>query len=168
MHGTDEQKRRLLPRILDGTDRYCQGFSEPDAGSDLANVQTRGVVDGDELVITGQKVWTSWFWDATMCFALVRTEVTADRHDGISYVLVPLERDEEFRPGNGVELRPLRHLGGRLPLRRDLLRRDTCPAAQRDRRVGQRLAGVQDDAGQRAGWFGGHRPPAPTRPPWTD
>jgi alkylation response protein AidB-like acyl-CoA dehydrogenase len=112
VHGTDEQKKRLLPRILDGTDRYCQGFSEPDAGSDLANVQTRGVVDGDELVITGQKLWTSWFWDATMCFALVRTEVTADRHDGISYVLVPLDRDEDFQPGNGVELRPLRHLGG--------------------------------------------------------
>jgi alkylation response protein AidB-like acyl-CoA dehydrogenase len=101
-----------LPRILDCTDRHCQGFSEPDAGSDLANVTTRGVVDGDELVITGQKVWTSWFWDATMCFALVRTAMTDDRHDGISYVLVPLDRDEEFRTGNGVELRPLRHLGG--------------------------------------------------------
>ena len=112
VHGTDEQKSRLLPRILDATDRYCQGFSEPDAGSDLANVQTRGVIDGDELVVTGQKVWTSWFWDATMCFALVRTEATEDRHDGISYVLVPLDRDEDFRPRNGVELRPLRHLGG--------------------------------------------------------
>jgi alkylation response protein AidB-like acyl-CoA dehydrogenase len=112
VHGTDEQKRHFLPRILDGTDRYCQGFSEPGAGSDLANVQTKGVLDGDELVITGQKVWTSWYWDATMCFALVRTDPQAEKHDGISYVLVPLDRDERFRPRNGVELRPLRQIGG--------------------------------------------------------
>ena len=112
VHGTDEQKRHFLPRILDGTDRYCQGFSEPGAGSDLANVQTKAVVDGDELVITGQKVWTSWFWDATMCFALVRTDPGAPKHEGISYVLVPLERDEQFQPTNHVELRPLRQIGG--------------------------------------------------------
>jgi len=112
VHGTDEQKRRLLPRILGGEDRYCQGFSEPEAGSDLANVQTRGVVDGDELVITGQKVWTSWYWGATMCFALVRTDPRAPKHEGISYVLVPLERDEEGQPTNGIELRPLRQIGG--------------------------------------------------------
>ncbi len=112
VHGTDEQKARLLPRILDGSDRYCQGFSEPDAGSDLANVQTKGVVDGDELVITGQKVWTSWYWDATMVFALVRTDPDADKHTGISYVLVPLDRDPDGRPTNGIELRPLRQIGG--------------------------------------------------------
>ena len=112
VHGTDEQRARFLPRILDGTDRYCQGFSEPGAGSDLASVQTRGIVDGDELVITGQKVWTSWYWDATMLFALVRTEPEAAKHEGISYVLVPLERDDAGRPGNGVELRPLRQIGG--------------------------------------------------------
>ena len=112
VHGTDEQKARFLPRILDGTDRYCQGFSEPDAGSDLANVQTRGVVDGDELVITGQKVWTSWYWDATTLFCLCRTNPAAAKHDGISYVLVPLARDEAGRPQNGIELRPLRQIGG--------------------------------------------------------
>lgn len=112
VHGTDEQKARLLPRILDGTDRYCQGFSEPDAGSDLANVQTVGVVDGDELVITGQKVWTSWYWDATMLFCLCRTDREAPEHDGISYVLVPLDRDGAGTPRNGIELRPLRQIGG--------------------------------------------------------
>ncbi len=112
VHGTEKQRAHFLPRILDGTDRYCQGFSEPDAGSDLANVQTRGVVDGDELVITGQKVWTAWYWDATMPFALVRTEPDEPKHAGISYVLVPLERDEEFRTGNNVELRPLRQISG--------------------------------------------------------
>jgi alkylation response protein AidB-like acyl-CoA dehydrogenase len=112
VHGTPEQQAHFLPRILDGTDRYCQGFSEPDAGSDLANVQTRGVIDGEELVITGQKVWTSWYWDATMLFALVRTDPTASKHEGISYVLVSLERDEQFRTGNGVEFRALRQIGG--------------------------------------------------------
>ena len=112
VHGTDAQKAHFLPRILDGTDRYCQGFSEPGAGSDLANVQTRGVVDGDELVISGQKVWTSWYWDATMLFALVRTDPAAGKHEGISYVLVPLDRDDAFRTRNGVELRPLRQIGG--------------------------------------------------------
>jgi hypothetical protein len=112
VHGTDAQKAHFLPRILSGEDRYCQGFSEPDAGSDLAALSTRGVVDGDELVITGQKVWTSWYWDATMLFALVRTEPDAGKHEGISYVLVPLDRDEAFRPGNGVELRPLRQITG--------------------------------------------------------
>lgn len=112
VHGSEEQRAHFLPRILDGTDRYCQGFSEPDAGSDLANVQTRGVVDGDELVVSGQKVWTSWYWDATMLFALVRTNPQAPKHDGISYVLVPLQRDEDFRPTNGIELRPLRQISG--------------------------------------------------------
>jgi alkylation response protein AidB-like acyl-CoA dehydrogenase len=112
VHGTDEQRRAFLPRILDGTDRYCQGFSEPDAGSDLASLQTRGVLDGDELVLSGQKVWTSWYWDATMMFALVRTDSDAPKHEGISYVLVPLERDEAFAPTNGVEFHPLRMITG--------------------------------------------------------
>jgi alkylation response protein AidB-like acyl-CoA dehydrogenase len=112
VHGTDAQRAHFLPRILDGTDRYCQGFSEPDAGSDLANVQCRGVVDGDELVITGQKVWTSWYWDATMLFALVRTDPRAAQHKGISYVLVPIERDERMQARGAIELRPLVQIGG--------------------------------------------------------
>ena len=112
VHGTDDQRRAFLPRILDGTDRYCQGFSEPDAGSDLASLQTRGVVDGDELVVTGQKVWTSWYWDATMMFALVRTDPEAPKHEGISYVLLPLGRDEAFTPTNGVTFHPLRMITG--------------------------------------------------------
>lgn len=110
VHGTDEQKARFLPRIIDGTDRYCQGFSEPDAGSDLASLQTRGIVDGDEIVITGQKVWTSWYWDATMLFCLCRTDTEADKHEGISYVLIPVTR-EDGSP-NGVEFRPLKQLTG--------------------------------------------------------
>ena len=105
VHGTEEQQARFLPRIIDGTDRYCQGFSEPDAGSDLASLKTRGVVDGDEVVITGQKVWTSWYWDATMLFCLCRTDPDAPKHAGISYVLVPVDQP-------GLEFRPLKQLTG--------------------------------------------------------
>jgi alkylation response protein AidB-like acyl-CoA dehydrogenase len=110
LYGTEEQKAYFLPRIISGQDRYCQGFSEPDAGSDLASLKTRGVVDGDEVVITGQKVWTSWYWDATMLFCLCRTDPDAPKHKGISYVLVPLKR-EDGSP-NGVEFRPLKQLTG--------------------------------------------------------
>ncbi|HUR79097.1 MAG TPA: acyl-CoA dehydrogenase family protein [Acidimicrobiales bacterium] len=110
VHGTDEQKARFLPRIIDGTDRYCQGFSEPDAGSDLASLKTRGVIDGDEIVITGQKVWTSWYWDATMLFCLCRTNTEAEKHEGISYVLVPIKQADGSP--NGVEFRPLKQLTG--------------------------------------------------------
>jgi alkylation response protein AidB-like acyl-CoA dehydrogenase len=110
VHGTDEQKARFLPRIIDGTDRYCQGFSEPDAGSDLAGLKTRGVVDGDELVITGQKVWTSGAQLANMMFCLCRTNAEAPKHQGISYVLVPMKRPDGS--ANGIELRPIRQITG--------------------------------------------------------
>jgi alkylation response protein AidB-like acyl-CoA dehydrogenase len=108
--GTDEQKAHFLPRIIDGTDRYCQGFSEPDAGSDLAGLKTQGVVDGDELVITGQKVWTSGAQTANMMFCLCRTDPDAPKHKGISYVLTPMYRDDGS--SNGFELRPIRQMTG--------------------------------------------------------
>ena len=108
--GTDEQKARFLPRIIDGSDRYCQGFSEPDAGSDLASLKTRGVVDGDEVVITGQKVWTSGAQAATTMFCLCRTDPDAPRHRGISYVLVPMRRPDG--ESNGFDLRPIRQMTG--------------------------------------------------------
>src|SRR4051812_6295322 len=104
--GTDEQKAYFLPRIVAGTDRYCQGFSEPDAGSDLAGLTTRGVVDGDEVVITGQKVWTSGAQVANMMFCLCRTDPDAPKHKGISYVLTPMFR--EGGESNGFELRPIK------------------------------------------------------------
>ena len=104
--GTDEQKAYFLPRIIDGSDVYCQGFSEPDAGSDLAGLKTRGVVDGDEVVITGQKVWTSGAQAANMMFCLCRTDPDAPKHKGISYVLTPMS------PENGFELRPIRQPTG--------------------------------------------------------
>jgi len=108
-HGTEDQKAEFLPRIIDGTDRYCQGFSEPGAGSDLASLRTRGVLDGDDIVVNGQKVWTSWYWDATMLFCLCRTDAEAPKHRGISYVLIPIERDGK---PNGVEFRPIRQMTG--------------------------------------------------------
>ena len=105
VNGDEDQKRYFLPRILDGTDRYCQGFSEPGAGSDLAGLQTRGLVDGEEVIITGQKVWTSGAQFANMMFCLCRTDPDAPKHKGISYVLVPM-------PDNGFEIRPLRQMTG--------------------------------------------------------
>ena len=105
VHGTPEQRARFLPRIISGTDVYCQGFSEPGHGSDLAGVQTRGVVDGDEIVVTGQKVWTSGASRATMMFLLCRTDVAAEKHAGLSYVLIPFT-------GPGIEYRPIRQMSG--------------------------------------------------------
>jgi len=110
VHGTDEQRACFLPRIISGTDKYCQGFSEPGAGSDLASLTTRGYVDGDELVVTGQKVWTSWYWDATTLFCLCRTDPSRPRHGGISYALIPVARPDGSP--NGVEFRPIRQLTG--------------------------------------------------------
>ncbi len=110
VHGTDEQRAFFLPRIISGVDKYCQGFSEPGAGSDLASLNTRGVVDGDEVIVNGQKVWTSWYWDATMLFCLCRTDPTAPKHRGISYVLIPVRQVDGS--SNGVEFRPVRQLTG--------------------------------------------------------
>lgn len=109
-HATEEQKRRVLPPIISGEHDYCQGFSEPGAGSDLAGLRTRGEIDGDELVINGQKVWTSGFYKANWMFCLVRTDPDAPLHQGISYVLVPIEVDG--RP-NGIEFRPITRMNGK-------------------------------------------------------
>ena len=114
VHGTPEQKAYFLPRIISGEDAYCQGFSEPNHGSDLAAVETRGVVEGDEIVITGQKVWTSGAARATRMFALVRTHPAAEKHRGLSYVLF------DFKDP-GVSYRPIKQLSGASEFAEDFL-----------------------------------------------
>ena len=96
--GTEEQKKEFLPGILQGNTRWCQGFSEPNSGSDLASLKTTAVIDGDEWVINGQKVWTTGGHHADYCFLLTRTDPDSPKHGGISYMLVPMKQD-------GVEVR---------------------------------------------------------------
>ena len=101
VHGTDEQKRKYLPKILSGETRWAQGYSEPGAGSDLGSLQTRAARDGDEFVLNGQKIWTSSAHHATALFALVRTNPDAPKHRGISFLLI----DDIGTPG--LTVRPL-------------------------------------------------------------
>lgn len=104
-HGTEEQKARFLPPIRAVEELWCQGYSEPEAGSDLAAVRTRAVREGDEWVVTGQKIWTSLAHESQWCFVVARTEPGSRRHAGLSYLLVPLDRP-------GVEIRPIVQLTG--------------------------------------------------------
>ncbi len=103
--GTEEQKRYFLPRALSGEHVWCQGYSEPGAGSDLGNLGTRAVLDGDEWVINGQKIWTSAAQYANWIFVLTRTEPDAPKHKGITFLLVPMDQP-------GVEVRPIRMMTG--------------------------------------------------------
>jgi alkylation response protein AidB-like acyl-CoA dehydrogenase len=106
VHGTDDQKRRHLPGMVSGTDGYCQLFSEPNAGSDLAGLQTLAMPDGDDWVVNGQKVWTSGGQVANKAMLVARTNVDVPKHAGISYFLIRMDQP-------GIEVRPLREMTGR-------------------------------------------------------
>ena len=105
VHGTEEQQKQFLPPMVTGETRWCQGYSEPGSGSDLASLQTRARRDGDDFVINGQKIWTSGAHTANMIFALVRTDPEAPKHRGISYLLFSMETP-------GITVRPLEQMHG--------------------------------------------------------
>jgi alkylation response protein AidB-like acyl-CoA dehydrogenase len=104
-YGTEAQQERFVGPILAGTEHWCQGYSEPNAGSDLANVATRARLDGDRWLITGQKIWTSLAQFAQWAFVVCRTDPTTERHAGLSYLLVPMDQA-------GIEVRPIVQITG--------------------------------------------------------
>ena len=105
VHGTDDQKKEHLPGILNGSTQWCQGWSEPNAGSDVASVQTRAIRDGDDYVINGQKIWTTGAQFADMMYMLARTDPDAPKHRGISYFMLDMKAP-------GVSVRPLMTMAG--------------------------------------------------------
>jgi alkylation response protein AidB-like acyl-CoA dehydrogenase len=118
--GTDEQKKEFIPGILNGSIAWCQGFSEPNAGSDLASLKTSATLDGDEWIINGQKVWTTQAQHADYVFLLTRTDPSAPQHAGISYLLVPMHQE-------GVDIRPITQVDGSAEFNEVFFTNARCP-----------------------------------------
>ena len=118
--GTEEQKKEFIPGILQGTIAWCQGFSEPNSGSDLASLKTTAVLDGDEWVINGQKVWTTQAQIADYVFLMCRTDPNAPQHAGISYLLVPMRQE-------GVDVRPITQVDGSAEFNEVFFTNARCP-----------------------------------------
>jgi alkylation response protein AidB-like acyl-CoA dehydrogenase len=123
-HGTEDQRQRFLPRIVSSEQVWCQLFSEPGAGSDLASLATRAVRDGQDWRITGQKVWTTWAHLADFAVLLARTDPDVPKHQGITYFLIDMHQP-------GVQVRPLRHIGGEIDFNEVFLDDAVVPDAQR-------------------------------------
>lgn len=136
--GTEEQKLRHLPRIAQAEVEWCQGYSEPGAGSDLASLQTRAALDGDNYVINGSKIWTSGAHNADWMFILVRTNPDAPKHEGISFMLLPMDQP-------GVEVTPIKLISGNSPFNETFFadalaaREDLVGELNRGWTVGKRL-----------------------------
>lgn len=137
-YGTEEQKQRHIPKIVSGEVNWCQGYSEPGAGSDLAGLQTKAVLDGDNFVINGQKIWTSGAQYADWMFALVRTDPDVPKHEGISFVLLDMHQP-------GVSIKPIQLISGSSPFCETFLddviakREDLIGELNRGWTVGKRL-----------------------------